>query len=57
MTQSHPLRDMSRTGAPDQSIFEILLQSPMDLVADVLDCRVAADDEGVVEVGVDAFSV
>jgi hypothetical protein len=57
MTQSHPLRDMSRTRTPDQSILERLLQRPMDGVTDILDGRVAAHDQRLREVGVFSFPV
>ena len=56
MAQAHSLRHMSRTRTPDQSIFESLLQRPMDLVADILDGGLVANDERLAEVGLFSFS-
>lgn len=47
---------MRDAGAPDKGVLEGLLERAVDLVAHVLDCRVAPHNESLVEVGVHSFS-
>lgn len=51
MPQPHPLGDMSRTRSPHHRILERLLQRPVDVVAHILDGRVAAADQSLGEIG------
>lgn len=57
MTQSHSLRHMARTRAPDKRVLERLLERAMNLVAYVFDSAAAADNQGFAEVRNDAFSL
>lgn len=47
---------MRDAGAPDKGVLEGLLERAVDLVAHVLDCRVAPHNQSLVEVGVHSFS-
>lgn len=57
MAQTNPLRYMFRARTPHESVFEAVLESPMNLVADVLDGGVAAHDESLVEGRLDSSPV
>ena len=57
MTQSHSLRYMSCTCAPDQCILECLLQRSVDLITHLLDGGLITDDKGLAEVRIFSFSV
>lgn len=57
MTQSHPLRYMSCTRSPHQSVLECFLERSVDLIAHVFNCRVGADYECFWKVWFDSFSV
>lgn len=57
MTQPDSLWYMHCTSAPDQCIPEMLLQSPMDAVTDVLDSAPVSYNERFVEIRIDAFSL
>lgn len=48
---------MSRTRSPYKRILERIFESTMNLVTNILNSRVTADDECLVEIGVDAFSI
>ena len=56
MTQANPLRHMSRASTPHKRVLERLSQRAMDLVADFLDGRFVAHDQGFAEVRFDAFA-
>jgi hypothetical protein len=45
MAQANSLRDMSGTRPPHHCVSEVLLQSAVNLVANVFNGRVATDDE------------
>jgi hypothetical protein len=57
MTQPNPLRNMPCASTPNQCIFERLLQRPMNLIADILDCRIIPNNQRLAEVRLDTFSV
>ena len=42
---------MLRTCAPDKSVLECVFEGSVDLITDVFDCAVGADDESFVEGG------
>lgn len=50
MTQSHPLRHMSSTRTPYQSVLERLLEGAVNLVANILDAGVASHNQSLAEV-------
>lgn len=53
--QSNSLRNMSRTCTPHERILEAVLDTPMDLVADILDGAVVADNESFAEVRINSL--
>lgn len=57
MAERHSLRRVKRTCAPDKGISEILLKSPVNLVAHVFDRRIGSDNESVFKVWLFSFSV
>lgn len=56
MRKSNPLWNMSRARTPDHGILERLLQGTMNLIADIFDRRVVADNQGLGEIGVFSLS-
>lgn len=64
MPQAHPLRNVSRAGAPDERILERVLERAVDPVAHILNGAVVAHNErlakvrvGALALGVDAHEV
>lgn len=57
MRQTHPLRNVSRTRSPDQSILEALLERPVDSVTYVLNGAVVANDQCLAEVWLDTLAL
>lgn len=57
MTQTYPLRNVFGRGAPYQRILEALLETAMDGITNIFDCRVATDNECLAKVWVDTLSV
>lgn len=57
VAQADPLRHMSRAGSPNHSVFECLLQRPMDLVADAFNRGVIPHNQCFAEVRVFPLAV
>ena len=57
MTKATPLRDMSRTRAPNHCILERLLQCTVNLIAYLFDGGFIPHDECFVEIGLFTFSL
>ena len=57
MRKPNPLRSMSRTRTPNHSILERFLQGTMNLITDILDRRVGANDQGLGEIRILSFPV
>jgi hypothetical protein len=48
---------MSRARTPNKRILEAILDSPVNLIAHVLNSAVVPDDQGLAEVGIDTLSL
>jgi hypothetical protein len=57
VTQSDSLRNVFSRSSPHQSILEAVLQSAMNRITHIFNCRVAADNKRLAKVGVNALSV
>jgi hypothetical protein len=57
MGQPDSLRHVFGRSTPYQCVLEALLQTTMDRIADVFDCRVVANDECLAKVRVNSLSV
>lgn len=55
--QSNSLRNVPRACAPHQCILEAVLDTPMNLIANVLDGAVVTNDESLAEVRVDSLTL
>lgn len=57
MTQTNPLGYVLGRGAPNQRILEAILETAMDGIANIFDCRIATNNKCLTKVWVDTLSV
>ena len=57
MTQTNSLRQVFRTRAPDQRIFEAVFQRPVNRIANILNVAALSDDKRFVEAWLDTLAL
>lgn len=57
MTQTNPLRNVFGRGTPYQRILEAILETAMDGITNIFDCRIATNNKCLAKVWVDTLSV